>query len=83
MNPGDIVSILTAAAPIVASIASGVNANNNRPAETQRGNTERTINVTINNNFYTSESDAYRTASQIQNQVVGSIYDSVSRRYDL
>lgn len=71
MNPSDIATILTAAAPIVASIASGISAN--KPEDSQKTVApEKTVNVTINNHFYTnSEADAIKAANQISNQAVG------------
>lgn len=80
MNPSDIATILTAAAPIVASIASGISANN-KSEEPQRVIPERTVNVTINNHFYGDkpELEAKKVADQIQNQVVSTINGSDTR----
>lgn len=83
MNPSDIATILTAAAPIVASIASSVSANNKSEESQKGGTSEKSVNVTINNHFYTnSEQDAIRAATQIQNQVVSSVVP-YGRRYEL
>ena len=69
-TPIDIVKVLTAAAPIVASVASMVNANKSENIKKEE-NKEPKINVTINNNFYTnSEKEAVVAATQVQKQVI-------------
>lgn len=69
MSPIDIVNVLSAATPIVASITTAVKQN----AEIQeKKNTPPTnINITINNHFYNnSEFEALMKASQLQNKVI-------------
>ena len=71
-TPFDIVKILTAAAPIVASITSMSNKSetNNKPS----------TEVTINNNFYVnSEKDATKIANTINDQLLESIKSSGTR----
>ena len=71
----DITKILTAAAPIVASIVAICNKseNNDRKDKSEPS-------VIINNTFYTnSEQDAYRAAKIIKEQVANSAYYSETR----
>ena len=79
-TPFDIVKVLTAAAPIVASVTSMVNGN--KPENIKReDNKEPKINVTIYNNFYTnSEKEAVSAATQVQKQVVEGI-SATNTRY--
>ena len=78
MTPIDIVNVLTAATPIVASVASIAknNAENNERQNIQPTN----INITINNHFYNnSEYEAVMKASKLQNDVIGGITSSGPR----
>lgn len=78
MTPIDIVNVLTAATPIVASVASIAknNAENEKKNETQPTN----INITINNHFYNnSEREAMMNASRMQNEVIGAIASNETR----
>ena len=78
MTPIDIVNVLTAATPIVASVASIAknNAENNERKNIQPTN----INITINNHFYNnSEYEAVMKASKLQNDVIGGITSSGPR----
>lgn len=73
MSPSDIAAILTAVAPIATSVCNTITANN-KSVESPNVVPEKTVNVTINNHFYTnSEADALQAANQIQNQVVNSV----------
>lgn len=77
MTPLDIVNVLTAAAPIVATVASATKKSENIERKDKE---EKTINVTINNNFYTnSESQAMEAASKVQEQVISSLNSSGPR----
>ena len=67
MTPMDIVNVLTAATPIVASVAT-IAKNNNRNIQPAN------INITINNHFYTNSNyESMMKASQIQNEVINGI----------
>lgn len=81
MSPLDIVKVLTAAAPIAASVASMAN-NKSETIERKEPSITNNISVTINNNFYTSsEKDAKLLASQMQNDLISTI--SSGTRYML
>ena len=75
MTPLDIVNVLTAAAPIVASVASIANTpepeiRKETPIVTNTNN----ISVTVNNYFYTnSEREAMSAASAMQGEIIGAI----------
>ena len=83
MTPADIVKVLSAAAPIAASVASL--ANKSEPVTVERKETPtitNNISVTVNNHFFTnSEKDAMCFASQMQNELIGTI--SSGTRYML
>lgn len=78
MTPIDIVNVLTAATPIVASMASIAKENSEMKA---RNNIQpANINITIHNHFYNnSEYEALMKASKLQNEVVGNVASSGSR----
>ena len=76
VKPIDITNILTAAAPIVASLVTIFNGNKSESL----GSDKRDNGVTINNIFYTnSDYDAERAAKIISEQVANSKYYSESR----
>lgn len=78
IKPTDIAKILTAAAPIVASLV----AMTSKSEKEENKDKEKTepINVTINNNFYTkSEKDAEIAAEKIRQQVVNGVSYSQTR----
>ena len=82
-TPIDIVKVLTAAAPIVASLASmATNTEKEKEKEKKGKDAEPNISVTINNTFYTnSEKDAEMAASKICNQLIrGVSYSEVSHK---
>lgn len=69
MSPIDIVNVLSAATPIVASITTAVK--QNAEAEEKKNTPPTTINITINNHFYNnSEFEAMMKASKLQNKVI-------------
>lgn len=72
INPGDIATILSAAAPIVASITNGVSTSIvNKSDLNKNNNQEKTVNITINNHFHTkTESESVLAASELQNKIV-------------
>ena len=79
-TPIDIVKVLTAAAPIVASLASLANKSENTEKEKKVVKDEEPkVCVTINNVFYTnSEKDAELAASKVCNQLIrGVTYSEV------
>ena len=81
MMPVNIVDVLTAAAPIVATLATVANkkSENNNGKDSPKTN----VSVTINNNFYTkSQEEAVAAASTIQKQMVDS-FSSSGNRYIL
>ena len=76
MTAADIINILTAATPFVASLTPIFKASENK----EKKEKQEPISVTINNNFYTnSEKDAVSAAQEINNQVVGNMYRSGTR----
>ena len=80
MTPFDIVSVLTAAAPIAASLASIANKNSSEEEKKNKENSSKPVNVTINNHFYTnSEEEAKVAASKIQDQLIECIVSSKNR----
>ena len=77
MAPLDIIQVLTAAAPIAASVASIVSGDKSERIETC---SRPSINVTINNNFYiSSKEEALSAANRIQDQAIDSVINSGSR----
>lgn len=72
MTPIDIVNVLTAATPIVASVASI--AKKGAEAYEKKNIQPTSINITINNHFYNnSEYEAVMKASKMQNDAITSI----------
>ena len=76
MVPFDIVKVLTAAAPIVATVASACKSEKEKPVEVikeapvTKNITKNNINVTYNNYFYiNSPKEAIDIASRMQNQM--------------
>lgn len=84
MTPADIVKVLTAAAPIVATVASAANKSENRVVERKETpNITNNISVTYNNYFYTnSVNEAMDIASKMQNPIP-SFLNSSEDRYSL
>lgn len=84
MTPADIVKVLTAAAPIVATLASAANKSENRVAERKETpHITNNISVTYNNYFYTSSvKEAMDISSQLQNPIP-SFLNSPEDRYSL
>ena len=75
MVPLNFVDVLTAAAPIVASLASI--ANKNKPEVEGK---QKTISVTINNNFYTnSVKEAEVVASNLHDDMIKTIATAGNR----
>lgn len=90
MTPISIIEVLTAATPIVASLASIANSNKPVDKNESKSNTEvcnikekqpRNINITINNHFYTnpSEKDVIICAEKNQEQIADLISSSENR----
>ena len=78
MSPIDIVNVLTAATPIVASVASIAkeNSDNRMRKDIQPTN----INITINNHFYNnSEMEALMKSANLENNVISCIVDHEQR----
>ena len=74
MTPLDIVNVLTAAAPIVASVASIASTPEPTVIRKETPTVTNNISVTVNNHFYTnSEREAMITAMQMQNEIIGTI----------
>lgn len=80
-TPLDIINVLTAAAPIVASVASI--ANTPEPViHKENPNVTNNISITVNNHFYTgTEREAIDTASRLQNDLIGNV--TSDNRYTL
>lgn len=79
MTPYDITKILTAAAPIAASVASIANNSEVREKESKQEQPIK-ISVTVNNTFYTkSERDSVSLAEKIHEKVVDEAVQSCSR----
>ena len=77
MTPLDIVEVLTAAAPIVASVTNNMTSKNKCGNIDRKENPVMNISITINNNFYTkSNEEALTAAAKIQEQVMGGIASS-------
>lgn len=73
IKPVDLATVLTAAAPIVASLAAIANKSENADKKEK----EKPISVTINNTFYTnSERDAEIVAEKIHEQLTKGVYYS-------
>ena len=73
IKPVDLATVLTAAAPIVASIAAIASKSEN----TNKKEKEKPISVTINNTFYTnSEREAEIAAEKINEQLTRGVYYS-------
>lgn len=80
LAPIDIVKVLTAAAPIVASLASIANKPENKNTEKKEDKDDKKINVNMYNTFYVkSEKDAERVASEISNQLIRGVSYSENR----
>lgn len=85
MVPFDIVRVLTAAAPIVASVASIANNQNSKPVIVEKPieRQEKPVNnisINITNNFYgVPEKEAIQTANKIQNDTLASLYNPGTR----
>ena len=75
IRPVDLAKVLTAAAPIVASIAAI--ANKSESIDKNEKEREKPISVTINNTFYTnSQRDAEMVAEKINEQLTKGVYYS-------
>jgi hypothetical protein len=71
MAPIDLVKVLTAAAPIVASLATIANKSENTEKKENKEDNEKRVNVNIYNTFYThSEKDAEMAAATISKQLI-------------
>lgn len=84
MAPIDILNFLSAAAPVVASVASAVSGSGRSECEQQKvvHNTTNNITITYNNHFYiNSPNDALNIVSQMQKQMPNLI--SGETRYKL
>lgn len=81
MTPADIVKVLAAAAPIVATVASAANKSENVVVERKETpNITNNISVTYNNYFYTnSAKEAMDISSQMQNQIPSFLNPSENR----
>lgn len=78
MSPIDIVNVLSAATPIVASITTAVK--QNAEAEEKKNTPPTNINITINNHFYNnSESEALMKAAKLQNKIIEEVACSTPR----
>ena len=76
IKPVDLATVLTAAAPIVASLVTMANKSENSDKKEK----EKPISVTINNTFYTnSERDAEIVAEKIHQQMTRGVYYSDNR----
>lgn len=81
ITPLDITKILTAAAPIAASVASIANSNKPEVKETKQEQPIK-INVTVNNTFYTkSEKESVALAEKLQEKVVDEAVQVGSRYF--
>lgn len=79
--PVNIIDVLTAAAPIVASVANI--ATSNKKSDTNQGiipekqQPNTTININITNHFYTnSNQDSIKVAKTVEDQVKNSVIES-------
>ena len=82
MTPADIVKVLTAVAPIAASVVSMANKSENEVIERKETPNVTNIHVTITNHFHgVSNSDAVKFAEEMQNKLIGVI--SSENRYTL
>lgn len=73
MTPLDIIEVLTAATPIVASVTNMASKNKSENND-RKENPAMNISITINNNFYTSsEREAMMAASKLQDQLLSGI----------
>lgn len=81
MVPFDIVKILTAAAPIAASVASIVKDEKKEPEIIERKEPPvNNITISITNNFYSnSNQDSMKIASDIEQQVLRALSSSGPR----
>ncbi len=83
MTPADIVKVLTAAAPIVATVASAASKSETVVERKETPNITNNISVTYNNYIYTnSVQEAMGIASQIPNPIP-SFLNSSENRYSL
>ena len=74
MTPLNIVKILTAAAPIAASVASLANSNSEN-IERKEPSSVTNISITVNNNFYTKpERETINLANQMQDKLIADIF---------
>lgn len=70
MTPYDIVKVLTAVAPIAASVAS-IATNNSEKIERKDPPNVTNISISITNNFYTnSQKESIEIANQMQNKLI-------------
>ena len=70
MTPYDIVKVLTAVAPIAASVAS-MATNNSEKIERKDPANVTNISVSVTNNFYTnSQKESIEIANQMQNKLI-------------
>ena len=76
----DIVKILSAAAPIVASVASIANNQNSKPQIESQAKPANNISINITNNFYgVPEKEAIQTANKVQNDTLSLLGNSGNR----
>ena len=80
MMPINIIDVLTAATPIVASVANIVTSNKKSDNAQEINTTKQpnnTININITNHFYTNcEQDSYKVAKTVEEQVKNSVIES-------
>lgn len=88
MTPFDIVKVLTAAAPIAASVASIVNNSDcdekpEKKVEQEKQVVTNTINISVTNNFFTKpDADTLQIATEAQSNVLDKV-GIAAKRYDL
>lgn len=82
MTPLDIVKVLTAAAPIAASVASIANNDRTENKERKETSSVTNISITINNTFYSKpDRESVDYANQMQNKLISDLMSG--ERYKL